>query len=313
MESFSAAPDREGNFENIVLGYSDLADYQTNIPNFGVVVGRVAGRIKGAQFELEGQTYNLANNDGAHHLHGGPGGFSHLLWDGEIIDSGAVSGVQFTYLSPDGEEGYPGNLKVTVTYTLDNDNRFTITYQGQSDKTTLFAPTNHTYFNLSGNCQEDILGHVLKIDSSRFVELDCDLIPTGNILPVSGTTFDFRAGHSILEGTLVAHPQNQLALSGYDHPFILDSHKVDTIALWYPVNGRRITVKTDAPGVVLYTGNQLPDTLNILGGKSRKYLGLCLETQAIPDAIHNLHFPSYILHKNKLFSSQTQYTFGITK
>jgi aldose 1-epimerase len=304
-------PDRNGNCENIVLGFKDPSKYKENSPYFGVIVGRVAGRIKDAQFELEDQTYTLVKNNGNNHLHGGLKGFSNVVWAGKIIDTEQKAVVQFAYISRDGEQGYPGTLQMQVTYTLNNDNEFIIHYQGQSDNSTLLNPTNHTYFNLSGNLKRDILQHILKINSNHFLEVDEQLLPTGNLLDVGETVFDFRNGRQIIDGISSEHLQNKLVGQGYDHPFILNRNNKGEISLWEEESGRKLVVETDAVGVVLYTGNQLPDNLDIYGVTSRKYLGLCLETQGLPDAIHHTHFPSCILKKDQVFSTWTKYTFSV--
>ncbi len=304
-------PDRRGNYENIVLGYRDITDYQKNSIFAGVIVGRVAGRIQGAQFNLEGKTYTLPSNDGPNNLHSGPSGFQKVVWDAEILEKEQEAVLVFSCTSPDGIEGYPGTLKTKVTYMLNNKNEFTIRYQGQSDKTTLFNPTNHTYFNLSGNCKQDITQHKLKLDSSRYLEVTPQLLPTGNILDVKDTVFDFRSGRKIEEGINSNDQQNIIAGRGYDHPFILDSHHNQEIILQDEESGRVLTIETDAVGVVLYTGNHIPNDLDIYGVQSRPNLGLCLETQGLPDAIHHANFPSTILQKNQIFTTTTTYTFSV--
>jgi len=304
-------PDRRGIYENIVLGFQDLADYKNNPIYAGAVVGRVAGRIKGAQFALEGKSYTLASNDGHNNLHSGPKGFQHVVWDVAIRDKEQETVIEFSYTSLDGEEEYPGTLTTTVTYTLNNSNEFIIQYQGQSDKTTLFNPTNHTYFNLSGNFRQDISQHILKIDSSKFLELTHQLLPTGKLLDVTDTVFDFRTGRKIIEGMNSTDPQTILAGGGYDHPFVLDSNHNGEIVLRDAESGRILTIETDAVGVVLYTGNHIPDDLDIRGVKSKTYLGLCLETQGLPDAIHHGNFPSCILEKDQIFTTRTKYTFSV--
>ncbi|CUH94975.1 hypothetical protein P22_1044 [Propionispora sp. 2/2-37] len=303
-------PDREGNYANVVLGFPELTHYRSNPVYCGVVVGRVAGRIKDACFELGGTTYRLDKNNGRHHLHGGVQGFSHAVWQAEMIDRDTVCGVRFFHVSPDGEGGYPGEVQTQITYTLNESNEFLIQYQAHSEAPTLFSPTNHMYFNLSGGLQRDILQHTLKIDSDRFLELDADLIPTGKILDVEGTAFDFRSGRSIHDGVISEHPQNQL-VRGYDHAFLLNHHYAGEIELYDELSGRHLMVETDAPGVVLYTGNQLPDDLDFVGGRSRRYLGLCLETQGLPDAVHHSHFFSCILQRGAWFTSATKYSFNI--
>lgn len=304
-------PDREGNYENIVLGFDQLEDYERNPAYFGTVVGRVAGRIKDARFELDGQVYTLPNNHNGHHLHGGVKGFSHVVWEAITVETETETAVTFSYTSPDGEEGYPGTVELKVTYTLNDNNEFLIQYEAVCDQTTLLNVTNHTYFNLSGGLKRDVQQHTLKIDSDRFVELDEELLPTGEFLDVTGTPFDFRAGRQIRDGVQSRHPQNILAGNGYDHPFILNHHHHGEMVLIDKESGRKLIVETDEPSVVLYTGNHLPEEGSIYGVPSNKYMGLCLETQGLPDAIHHPHFPSCVLPKGKVFSSMTKYTFGV--
>jgi len=306
-------PDRKGIYENIVLGFEDLATYKKNTIFAGIVVGRVAGRIKDAQFELEGKTYILDSNDGKNHLHGGWKGFQNVVWDVDMVDNEQEAIVIFSYTSLDGENGYPGMLKMKVTYTLNNKDQFIVQYHGQSDKTTLLNPTNHTYFNLSGNLKYDIAEHILKMDSSRFLELTEEFIPTGKLLDVNDTVFDFRTGRKIIDGLISEDLRNIMVGKGYDHPYILDSSNNSEIVLYDEKSGRSLIIETDAVGVVLYTGNAIPDDLDLYGGKSRRYLGLCLETQALPDAIHHSHFPSCVLNKDQIFSTVTKYTFKSRK
>lgn len=304
-------PNQRGVYENIVLGFEDLEKYKKNSMFAGAIVGRVAGRIANAQFELEGNLYALTKNDGPNHLHGGNEAFHHVVWDVEIIDKAEETVIVFSYTSLDGAGGYPGNLVMEITYTLTNKNELIIAYRGQSDKTTLCNPTNHTYFNLSGNLQDDVSQHTLKIDSSRFVELTEQLIPTGNFLDVENTVFDFRGGRKIIEGIHSKGLQNIIAGQGYDHPFILDSNYNGEIVLRDEKSGRVLTIETDAVGVVLYTGNHIPGNYDIYGIQSRPYLGLCLETQGLPDAIHHSNFPSCVLEKDQVFSTVTKYIFSV--
>ncbi|EIW17810.1 aldose 1-epimerase [Pelosinus fermentans] len=304
-------PDRRGNYENIVIGFQELADYQRNPLFAGAVVGRVAGRIRDAQFELEGKNYTLPNNDGHNNLHSGPNGFQNAVWDAAVVSKEQEDTIEFSHTSLDGVEGYPGTLTTKVTYTLNNNNEFSIHYYGVADEITLFNPTNHTYFNLSGNFKQDISQHSLKIDSSRFLELTQQLLPTGKLLDVTDTVFDFRTGRKIIEGINSINPQNTIAGQGYDHPFILDSNHNGEIVLQDEESGRVLTIETDAVGVVLYTGNHIPSDFDIHGVKSRPYLGLCLETQGLPDAIHHSHFPSCILQKNQISTTTTTYTFSV--
>ncbi|MDC7763704.1 galactose mutarotase [Priestia aryabhattai] len=302
-------PDSEGKIESVVLGFDSIEEYQKYSPYFGAVVGRVAGRIGGAEFQLNDETYRLEKNEGNNHLHGGSEGFSHKIWHAKTIDASDHVGVEFTYVSKDGEEGYPGNLEVKVTYTLTNKNEFHISYEGTTDQDTLINLTNHTYFNLSGNLKETVLDHVLKLKSNEFLELNDDLLPTGETISVTDTPFDFREGHSLKEGVESTHPQNVLVDKGYDHPFLLEAETENQMSLFDPASGRKIEVKTDQPSVVLYTGNHLDEEFEIRGVHSEKYLGVCLETQGLPDAIHHKHFPSCVLKPGEKYEASTHYTF----
>ncbi|AQU76801.1 aldose epimerase family protein [Priestia megaterium] len=304
-------PDSKGKTESIVLGFDTIKEYQDYSPYFGAVVGRVAGRIKGGSFQLDNQTYDLNKNEGKNHLHGGLDGFDHKLWEATPIEKEDCSGVEFTYLSKDGEEGYPGNLLVKVTYTLNNNDEFTISYEGSTDQKTLVNLTNHTYFNLSGDAKRTVLDHILKLQSSEFLELDNDLLPTGEILNVADTPFDFRKGHNIREGVESDNLQNILVGRGYDHPFLLDHTKEQQISLYDPLSGRRIDIDTDQPAVVVYTGNQLTEDFEIRGSASQKYLGICLETQGLPDSVHHKHFPSCELTPNETYKAVTKYKFSV--
>ncbi len=306
-------PDRNGVFANVVLGFSDLAGYQENAIYAGVVLGRVAGRIKGAQFELEGVRYDLAANDGANHLHGGEKGFHKALWDAKVVQEEAGDSIEFSHISLDKEDGYPGTLQMKVRYTLTERNELIIRYRGETDKPTLLNPTNHSYFNLSGDLKDEIGQHVLTLDSSCYLELTDDLLPTGTRSDVSGSVFDFRNGRSIADGLNDKDERNRKVGSGYDHPFILDSHNNGEIKLYDAASGRKLTIETDAPSVVLYTGNYIPEGLAVSGGKTRRYAGLCLETQGFPDAIHHEEFPSCVLTKDQVFSTMTKYAFGVEK
>lgn len=304
------APDRDGVLENVVLGFDNIEDYVENSPYFGAVVGRIAGRIKNAEFELEGRTYHLAKNDHDNTLHGGLKGFDKVLWKTETRENGDSASLEFSYLSKDGEEGFPGNLNMKVTYTLTNDHEFVITYTGETDQTTIVNVTNHSYFNLSGDAKRDILNHQLTLKSSRFLELDEKMIPTGEFFAVDHTPFDFRSGRKLADGAASTHPQNLLAGKGYDHPFLLDENNNGEIRLVDEESGRTLTVETDQPGVVLYTSNQLSGDFSIRGKKPVHHLAVCLETQGLPDAIHHPGFPSWILQKGETYKAVTKYTFG---
>jgi aldose 1-epimerase len=305
-------PDQYGIKENIVLGFDSLEEYKKHSPYFGAVVGRFAGRIQGSSFTLDGVSYHLPRNNGQNHLHGGVKGFDKAIWDIEVVMGKQEAKVVYSYLSPDGEEGYPGNLHIKVIYTLSDRDELTISYEAVSDKNTLLNVTNHSYFNLSGNLKRDTLEHELTIKSDFFLELGEDLIPTGELLSVQGTTFDFRQGRKLQDGIQFQHPQNKLA-GGYDHPFVLNEHNNREIELRDKESGRMLTIETDQPSVVLYSGSQLSSDYTIRGVQCRKYLGVCLETQGFPDNIHHPHLPSTILEAGKVYQSQTKYLFGLTE
>ncbi|MCM3600456.1 galactose mutarotase [Robertmurraya korlensis] len=301
------APDKKGTFEEVVIGHDALDDYIHDSYFLGAVVGRVGGRIKDGSFELDGNTYTLPTNNHKNHLHGGFKGFNKVVWDAERLEKG----VRFSYFSPDGEEGYPGNLHIQVTYILDNQNQLNIHYEAHSDQKTLLTVTNHSYFNLSGNLKRDIRQHSLKIKSDRFLELNDEFIPTGNFLEVSCTPFDFRDERAIETGITSAHDQNILVGFGYDHPFILNTNHNTEMVLKDPISGRILTIETDEVGVVLYSGNSIKNEGQFRGIPARKYLGICLETQGLPDAIHHPSFPKVILDKDQKYSSKTIYKFEI--
>ncbi|MET1032235.1 aldose epimerase family protein [Domibacillus tundrae] len=300
-------PDREGHLENVVLGYENIDQYADNPWYLGAVIGRFAGRISGGSFELDGQTYALEQNDGNNHLHGGKTGFDKAIWQSECI----AGGVRFTYESPDGDGGYPGNVKVAVTYTLNDENEFAIQYEAVSDAPTLLNMTNHTYFNLSGGLKWDITDHVLQIDSDQYAELNDQLLPTGTLQPVEGTSFDFRRGQPIQTGVESDDPQNKLAGEGYDHPFVLSGN--GDITLSDEPSGRVLSIKTDQNCVVLYAGTQITEGVPLNGGESYKYAELCLETQGLPDSIHHPQFPQSTLTKDERYVSRTVYRFSTRK
>ena len=302
-------PDRNGTLENVVIGFKNYQDYLENPGYFGALIGRVAGRVANSQFELDGKAFQLPANEGKNHLHGGEPGFHHVCWRVTPFQNKHKVGLTLTHTSPDGENGYPGNLEMTVSYTLTNDNALAITYQGFSDHKTVLTSTNHTYFNLSGNLKSDIQQHEVTLDSSQFVELDEQLIPTGNILDVGDTTYDFRNGRFIRDGVQSEDKQNIVAGNGYDHYFIFDHSQKISAMVRDSESGRQLTVVTDQPGVVMYTSNNLDKGLQLRERESDKYLGLCLETQASPASIHHEHFPSVWLDKGEEYFKKTVFKF----
>lgn len=302
-------PDRNGNIENVVLGFEQFEDYVDLSPYFGSVVGRVAGRINRASFELDGEVYQLTPNEDPNHLHGGKKGFNSVIWKTETIEAENAIGLKFFYHSPNGEEGYPGNLDTTITYYLNNHNELSITYEARTDQKTIVNLTNHSYFNLSGNLKRDCTEHILQLESERFLELGSDLIPTGRMIEAYNTPFDFNHGRLLNSGMKSSHPQNVLAGNGYDHPLLFTKKGENTVMLSEKESGRTLLVTTDQPCVVLYTGNKLEGPYSIYGVRARNHLGVCLETQGLPDAINHPDFPSIVLTPEEVYSATTKYRF----
>ena len=308
-------PDREGNVEDVVLGFDELQGYLDVHPYFGAVVGRVGNRVDRARFTLDGATYELAANDGPHSLHGGLEGFDDRVWDAHQMHLDGKASLTLRYVSPDGEEGYPGELTTAVTYTLGEDNALTIDYRATvSGKATPVNLTNHTYFNLSGE-YGSILDHELRLNASRFTPVDETLIPTGELLPVDGTPLDFTVAKPIGRDIAAGHPQLKYG-NGYDHNFVVDKageEDLVTVAEVYePTSGRTLTVVSTEPGVQVYSGNFL-DGSNV-GKDSTVYNfrnGLVLETQHFPDSPNQRDFPSVILQPGEVYESRTVWRFGV--
>lgn len=290
------APDRSGAMTNVVLGADSLDQYLKGFPGSAAVIGRVANRIAKARFSLDGVEYKLAANNGPNHLHGGPKGFAHVVWQGKALPVGPhEAAVRFTYLCKDGEEGYPGNLTVTVTYTLTDDNELRLDYEAVTDKATPVNLSNHAYFNLAGH--GTVLDHELWLAADRYTPADDQLIPTGEIASVKGTPLDFTTPTRI--GARIE--QLKPKLNGYDHNFVLPGGGGSLVLAARasdPKSGRVMAVRTTEPGVQLYTGNHL------------KHGGLCLETQHYPDSVNHPGFPSTILRPGRTFKSTTAFDFS---
>jgi len=309
-------PDRTGNLADIVLGFDDLEGYVKSSPYFGAIAGRYANRIAKGQFMLDGTTYKLAVNNGPNALHGGLKGFDKVVWQAEPgADSNGVH-LGLRYTSADGEEGYPGTLHATVTYTLTDRNELVIEYQATTDKPTPINLTNHSYFNLAGEGSGTVLGQVVTIDADRYVPVDSTFIPTGDLASVNGTPFDFRKPTAI--GARIDQPDPQLTNGhGYDHTFVLN-HPQGGAALVHaahvvdPTSGRTLDVATTEPGVQFYTGNFLDG--KVVGKNGHAYPrrgGFCLETHHFPDSPNKPQFPSTILRPGETFHSRTVFTFGV--
>ena len=301
------APDRNGKLGDIVLGFDNLDAYLKGHPYFGAAIGRVGNRIAKGRFTLDGKTYKLAANDGPNHLHGGRIGFDKVVWAATATATEDAAQVKFTYTSKDGEEGYPGNLKVTMTYTLTTKNELRIDYRASTDKATPVNLTNHSYWNLAG--EGDILSHELRLFANAFTPVDATLIPTGEIRIVKDTPMDFTQPKPIGRDLkqLANKPQ------GYDHNFVPNSHG-RTLALAArvvePKTGRVLEILTDQPGVQFYSGNFLDGTLTGKRGVVYKqYYGFCLETQHFPDSVNQPTFPSVILRPTQTYRTTTVHRF----
>jgi aldose 1-epimerase len=308
-------PDRRGALADVALGFGELAPYLRNPPYFGSIIGRYANRIADGRFTLDGRTYTLAVNNPPNHLHGGTRGFDKIVWQAKPFSNGNGVGLIFTHASPDGDEGYPGRLALTVTYTLNDANELAFDYQATTDKATPVNLTQHTYFNLAGDGSGDILNHILTIHASRMTPVDQRLIPVG-IATVAGTPFDFRKPMAI--GARISADDAQIRYGrGYDHNFVLDrtgSGLVAAARVEEPVSGRVLEISTTEPGLQLYTGNFLDGSLR--GKSGRPYTqrsGFALETQHYPDSPNRPEFPSTILRPGETYRSRTMFAFSVNK
>ena len=295
-------PDRHGELADVVLGFDNLRQYETERPYFGCTVGRVAFRTTNAQFTLHGRAYHLTRNAGPHHLHGGTRGLSHVVWQAEPISHTDSPAVRFQYRSPDGDQGYPGNLDVSVVYTLTAECALHIDYSATTDQATPVNLTHHGYFNLAGAAAGDVLGHVLQLAADRYTPTDAALIPTGDIVTVRDTPFDFREKTAI--GARIE------AAGGYDLSYLRSAHRDIVASLEDPVSGRHMEVITTSPAIVLYTGNNLDGTLRGKGhALYRKHAGVCLETGYLPDSVNQPAFPSIILRPGGTYRERCVYRF----
>ncbi|MCP4708321.1 MAG: galactose mutarotase [Planctomycetes bacterium] len=313
------APDREGKMGDIVLGHEELEGYlnvDTN-PYFGAIVGRYGNRIAKGKFTLEGQEYTLATNNNENHLHGGDKGFDKVLWEHE--ESGSKDGgesvfLTLSYVSQDGEEGYPGKLSCQVTYRLTNENELEISYEATADKTTVVNLTHHSYFNLTGG-ERDILDHELRLNADRFTPVDEGLIPTGELTSVEGGAMDFRTATKI--GARIGAEEEQLKRGeGYDHNWVLNKAREGEMSLaaevYEPTSGRAMEIWTTEPGVQFYSGNFLDGTIMGKGGQTYDHRwGFCLETQHYPDSPNQEGFPSVVLKPGETYRHETVHKFGV--
>ncbi|HHW22245.1 MAG TPA: galactose mutarotase [Clostridiaceae bacterium] len=309
-------PDRDGKTDDITLGYDTIEDYLDRSPYFGALVGRHANRIEQASFILNGVRYELNSNEGKNHIHGGISGFDKKVWDSRIIEKNGYECLELSLFSPDGEEGYPGNLEVRVIYSLTDDNSLEIEYYSAADKDTVLNMTNHAYFNLSGHDSGTILDHCLKINADFYTPINKELLPTGEILSVKNTPFDFTESRPIGDGLRDFSGNEQMMNgSGYDHNFVLRGFRGEELKecceLYDPKSGRVMTCLTTKPGVQFYSGNFLDSAGVGKGGhKYEKWHGLCLETQYFPNSMKHGHFPSPILRAGQTYHHLTIYRFS---
>ena len=300
-------PDRGGKTGDVILGFDNLAQYLGSHPYFGAIVGRYGNRIAKGRFTLNGTAYKLATNDGANHLHGGLKGFDKKVWKAEPMSTADGPALKMTYLSKDGEEGYPGNLTSTVIYTVTGKNELKIEYTATTDKVTPINLTNHAYFNLAGPGSGDVLAHEVTMAADRYTPVDDTLIPTGQIATVKGTPMDFTKPETI--GSRIAQVKG-----GYDHNYVISMEgsaaPVFAVRVREPRSGRIMEVLTTQPGVQFYTGNFLDGSLKGVGGVYKKQYGFCLETQHFPDSPNQPKFPSSILEPGKSYHHITIYRFS---
>ncbi len=302
------APDKNGTFEDIVLGYQNIDEYQNNSSYFGCIVGRYANRIAMGKMVIDNKEYQLATNNGSNHLHGGTHGFDKMIWEAEEFQDEQQVGLHLRYLSKDGEESYPGNLAVLVTYTLNNDNELKIDYKAETDKKTVINLTNHSYFNLTGNVKRDILDHELQLFADNYTPVDSNLIPTGKLENVEGSPFDFNKTKRI-----GSHIEN--VPGGYDHNYQLKHTETGlrkVAVVIEPESKRKLEVFTTQPGMQFYSANFLDGS--IIGREGRpykKHYAFCLETQHFPDSPNHPEFPDTILKPGENYNEITTYKFLI--
>ena len=302
-------PDKSGKRADVVLGFDNLAGYLGDHPFFGATVGRYGNRIAKGKFSIDGKEYSLFLNNGPNSLHGGKVGFNRKVWKAEPLKTAHGAAVEFAYVSPDGEEGYPGALTTHVTYELSDDNSLKITYHAETDKPTVVNLTNHSYFNLAGAGSGNILNEVLQLDADRYTPVDGTLIPTGELKSVDGTPFDFR------KPTAIGARNSQIpGIDGYDHNFVLNGEagKLRKIgSVFDPASGRDMEIFSTEPGVQLYVSIGLNGSISGIGGAYAKFGALCLETQHFPDSPNHSNFPSTVVRPGKPYHSETIYKFSV--
>jgi len=312
-----SVPDRNGGFADVALGYNRVESYINAVdkPYFGAIVGRYGNRIAKGEFTLDGESYTLAVNNSPNHLHGGVIGFDKVVWSANPITGDDWTGLELHYLAKDKEEGYPGNLNITVTYKVHDSNELSVAYHATTDKATPVNLTQHTYFNLKGEGNGDILGHELMLNATHYTPVDATLIPTGEIAPVSGTPFDFTGAKAIGRDIGKSHQQLEFGL-GFDHNWVVNGKATTgnlrlAARVHEPTTGRILEVHTDEPGIQFYCGNFLDGRLRGKSGKSYVHRGgFCLETQHYPDSPNQSNFPTTILRPGEIYQTTTVFKFS---
>lgn len=305
-------PDKNGKLENITLYVTNLEDIVKHRPYYGASIGRVAGRITKGQYTLDGVDHQLDVNEGNNLLHGGPDGIDAQLWDVEKVVTDTEGKLIFSYEDPAGKNGFPGNMKLKVTFTLTANDEWVIDYDAETDAPTLFTPTNHVYFNLTGDVTQTILDHELQIASEKHGTLNGENLPTGKLEVSAGTPFDFSKSKSLRETILSDDPQLK-SINGLDHPFLLKETEDAKTILFDPESGREVKVYTDMNSIVVFSHNAEMDAFHIEGEPARVHAGITLETQTLPDAINHPGFGDIVVRPEKAFHSQTTYKFGVRK
>lgn len=306
-------PNKNNEFEDVVLGFDSISQYTSDHPYFGALIGRYGNRIAGGKFSLDGEDYQLPQNDGENSLHGGDKGFDKVIWTAKVPSDS--TSLVLNYKSKDGEMGYPGNLDVTVTYTLNEDNSLDVAYEAETDKKTIVNLTQHAYFNLTGDFNKTILDHEVVLNADEFLPVDETLIPTGELRSVEGTPFDFTEAKKVGKEIEAENEQLELGL-GYDHCWVLNDQSDDmhfAASAYDPESGRFLEVSTTEPGIQFYTGNFLDGTLPQQGGEGTyaQRSGFCLETQHYPDSPNQEKFPSVVLNPGEKYSTKTSFKFSV--
>jgi len=309
-------PDKNGKYEDVVLGLDNIKDYEDGSPYFGAIIGRYGNRIANAKFSLDGKDYKLDANNGPNSLHGGKKGFDKVIWNVEPNSGENEASLKLSYMSPDGEGGFPGNLQITVTYTLNSNNELYVNYEATTDEKTVINLTQHTYFNLTGDFSKKVLDHIVEINADSFLPVNKTLIPTGKLKPVAGTPFDFTEPKTISKGITQENSNEQLNIGGgFDHSWILNKENKEVAfaaSAYEPESGRFMEVYTSEPAIQFYTGNFLDGSLPAKGGgEYEKRSGFCMETQHYPDSPNQENFPSTILKPGETYTSETSYKFSV--